>query len=492
MTKRSANENYFIFLIKSIVKSRILVVSIGSIFFISLIFFFSCKKVNQATELGDDLVPAVDNVHTFEVALNTTTNNLLFNDTTQVLYTNLVALGDMNDPEFGHTHANTAFNISPSGFGFYPFVKNDALLKIDSVVLFLSYQGAYGDTANDGFQTLRVYEIDQNAGLYDTARYEYADPASDFATTGPELGSATFNIKDLSDTQTLVHGSDTARAVNIVKIRLDNSLGYRLAQYDTIRGANGGYYSDSIFRTLFRGLSVKADPTGNALSYFSLFDYNSTRLTVYFNHGTDTASFDYLHTANGQSNYVSRENGGNYLTYLNNGAGDKIYLQSSPGSYVNIRIPALDNFGNKAIHRAEIVAVKIPSTGDNVFTAPDQMMLDRKNSNSPDTIFMLERDLVADASGNLAFSSFGGVVNPDNTVRFNVSRYIQSIVTRHVANDTLRLYAPLRTRVFNSIFNQYLDVNVNREIAKGRIVLGGGASADSTTQLRLRIIYSDL
>ncbi len=474
-------------------KSRIFVASIGSMFLISLIFLLSCNKINLATELGDDLVPAVDNVHTFEVALATSTHNALLTDTNLVGYYDLLSLGDLNDPEFGHTHANINFNITPSSFGRYPFVKNDGNLKIDSVVLSLSYQGAYGDTVNDGIQTLRVYEIDQNSGFYDTTFYKYSDPTSDFATVGPELGSATFAINHIKDTTTLIRAGDTSYVSNVVRIRLDNSLGIRFSQYDTIQGANGGYYTDSIFRTLFRGFSVKADPTGRALSYFSLSDFTNTKLTVYFTYGTsDTSSFDYYHLANGQSNYVNRENGGNYLAYLNNGAGDKIYLQSAPGSYVAIKIPSLETFGNKTIHRAELVAVKIPSTDDNVFTTPDQFMLDRKNSNTPDTIFMLEKDLVADASGNLAFSSFGGVLRPDNTVRFDISRYIQSIITRHVANDTLRMYAPLRTRVFNSTFNTYLDVNVNREIAKGRLVLGGGSYADSTMQLRLRIVYSDL
>ena len=111
-------------------KSRILVVSIGLTFLISLIFLLSCNKINQATEFGDDLVPAVDNVHTFEVALATTTNNLLFNDTTQVLYGNLVTLGDMNDPEFGHTHANTAFNISPCSIRHLSVCKKDSLSKL--------------------------------------------------------------------------------------------------------------------------------------------------------------------------------------------------------------------------------------------------------------------------------------------------------------------------------------------------------------------------
>jgi len=479
------------------VKSRILVVWIGSIFLSSLTFLSSCKKINEATELGDDLVPAVDNVHTFEVALNTVTNNVLFGDTTLVGYYDLATLGDLNDPEFGHSHANTCFSISPSSFGRYPFIKNDGNLKIDSVVLSLSYQAAYGDTLNDGVQTLRVYEVDPNSGFNDTSYYrtyyKFSDPASDFATTGPELGSATFSIKHLQDSIPLTRPGDTTKVNNVVRIRLDNSLGARFTQYDSINGPNGGFYNDSIFRTLFRGFSVKADPTGNALSYFNLSDLTKTKLTVYFTYGTtDTSSFDFYHSTNGQSNYINRENGGNYLAYLNSGAGDQVYLQSTPGSYVNIKIPSLDALGNKTIHRAELVAVKIPSARDDIFTAPIQLMLDRKNSNTPDTVFMLEKDLIVDASGTAGFSSFGGRLLPDNTVRFNISRYIQSVLTRHVANDTLRIYAPLRTKVFNSTFHDYLPLAVNGQIAKGRLVLGGGTYPDSTMRLRLRIIYSDL
>ena len=472
-------------------KSRILVVLIGSIFLSSLTFLSSCKKVNEATTLGDDLIPAADNVHTFEVALNTVTNNVLFNDTTVVGYYDYVTLGDFNDPEFGHTHANAAFNITPSAFGSYPFGKQDSV-EIDSVVLSLSYHGAYGDTIADGIQTLRVYEIDQNSGFNDTALFKFSDPASDFGTTGGQLGSATFAIQHIQDSIPLIRGSDTSYVKNVVRIRLDNSFGDRLASYDTTKG----YKNDSLFKTLFAGFSVKADPTGNAMSYFNLADVANTKLTVYFrsvdNGKPDTSSFDFYHATRGQSNYINRENGGNYLAYLGNGAGDMVYLQSAPGSYVNIRIPSLDAFGNKAIHRAELIAVKIPSTGDNVFTAPDQLMLDRKNSNTPDTVFMLDKDLALNSSGLPVFSTFGGQLRSDNTVRFDISRYVQGIVTRHAANDTLRMYAPLRTRAFNSTFNQYLDIPVNSEIAKGRLVLGGGTFADSSMRLRLRIVYSDL
>ena len=479
---------------QKIVKSRILVLSIGVVFFTSLSFFFSCKKINEATQLGDDLLPAADNVLTFEVALNAITNNILVNDSTRVFYSDHVALGDCNDPEFGHTHANFDFNITPSSFGTYPFIKKDSL-AIDSVVLSLSYQAAYGDTVTNGIQTVRVFEIDQNSGFNDTTLFKYSDPSTDFATTGPELGSATYSIKNLKDTITLIRGTDTSKVSNVVRIRLNNLLGTRFSQYDTTSSANGGFKNDSIFRSLFRGLAIKADPTGNALSYFNLSDVSNTKLTVYFRTtgaSKDTTSFDFFHSANGQSNYVDRQNGGNYIAYINSGAEDKIYLQSAPGSYVSIKIPALDTFSNKVIHRAELLALKIPSAADDIFSPPSRLILDRTNKLTPDTAFMLQNDLVADASGNIGFSAFGGKLLSDNTYRFNISRYVQSIVTKHEPNDTLRLHAPLRVTLYNSNFKTYMSIPIIDAIAKGRVVLGGGNHADPAMRLRLRIIYSKL
>ena len=483
-------------------KSRILVLSIGSVFLSSLIFFSSCKKINEATQLGDNLVPAVDNVHTFEVALNAITNNALLNDTAtaKVISTDLVALGDMNDPEFGHTHANIDFMIIPSVVGSYPFVKNDSL-TIDSVVLSLSYQGAYGDTVNNGIQTLRVFEIAQNPGFNDTTFYKFADPASDFATTGAQLGSATYSIKNLQDSVTLIRGADTSKINNVVRIRLDNSLGDRFKQYDTTSTANGGFRNDSTFKTLFRGFAIKADQSGNALSYFSLSDNSKTELTVYFRYGkADTSSFDFYHSGEGQSNYIQRQNSGNYLTYLNNGAGDKIYLQSTPGSYVSIKIPGLDVLGNKVIHRAELVAVKIPSLSDDIFAPPSALYLDKIN-NAGDTAFSFDTDMGLQFGTFLLFgalesthniSLFGGNLRSDNTYRFNITRYVQGIVTRKEPNYTLRLYAPLRTINYSPTGKGKILLPVIAAPAKGRVVLGGGNYADSSVRLRLRIIYSNL
>src|SRR6478735_3190033 len=121
------------------------------------VFLPSCKKVNEATLLGGDLVPDVDNINTFASTLDVVTDNVYLEDSSRVIYTDPVALGTItNDPEFGKTNASAYLQVSPTFFKSYPFVSKENL-TIDSVVLSLNYIGGYGDTSS--MQTVHVYEI---------------------------------------------------------------------------------------------------------------------------------------------------------------------------------------------------------------------------------------------------------------------------------------------------------------------------------------------
>lgn len=477
------------------------------IFFFAALFllvgFISCKKINEATDLGGDLIPAVDNVNTFEVALNTVTNNLLYNDTTKVNYSDLVAAGDLNDPEFGTTHAGFHFNLTPVSLGTNPFLGRDTTKIIDSVVLSLQYDNSYGDTVN-GVQTLHVYEIAQNPDFKDTVLYKYADPTTDFPTTGSELGTATFTAKSAKDSIRLIRKGDTTTVNNVVRIRLDNTLGERFAQYDTTSSSlSGGYYLDStngsIFRKLFAGLAIKADNGSNMLSYFDLTTTSKTRLTVYYqivhNNGTrDTLSTDFTHRTNGQANYVKMTPASNWASYLNNGTpgDDKVYIQSAPsGSYASVNIPDLSTLGNKVIHKAEIISSVLPSTGSEKFTPPPYLFLDHTNSGTPDTAFLFDRDISLGVNNSIDLSLFGGNLK-NNQYHFDITRYVQGIVTRHTPNDTLRLYAPLRTQLYVPLAGAYVRPQIAQGIGMGRVVLGGGNYLNADQRLRLRIIYSNL
>jgi hypothetical protein len=463
----------------------------------SIVVFFSCKKINEATDLGGNLIPGVDNVNTFEISLNTVTKNLLTSDSTKVFYSDHVALGDIIDPEFGHVHANFCVNFGAPSYGSYPFLpKKDTIHTIDSVVLSLAYAGAYGDTLSNGIQTVNVYEIPFtgiNTSLRSDTVYRYNDPSSDF--TGAQLGSATFTISKLKDSFSIINPGDTFKVANVVRIKLDPSLGTKLAQLDTASG--GGYHSDSLFRTFFNGLAVKANNSGNALAYFNLTD-TSTKLMVYYKYklnGKDTTAIvQYTHRTNGQSNYVNVQPGSNWASSLNNATADKIYIQSSPsGSYASIVIPGLDTLSNKVIHRAEIIATKVSSAGDNIFTTPHRLLLDRYRTGAKDSSYLFEKDLLLGSDGSVGYSSFGGTIN-NNTYRFNITRYVQGVVTRKQRNDTLRLWAPLEAYEFSAALGGYLanPLPVNTRIAEGRVVLAGGTYPDPNTRLRLRIVYSNL
>lgn len=482
-----------------------------SLFLVAAFFtIFSCKKINEATTLGSDLIPAVDNVTTFEVSYDVVTKNALFTDSSKLLFGEPVALGHFTDPEFGTSQGDAYFRINSSAYGTYPFLIDrnkpnylDSLI-IDSVVLSLSYAGNYGDT--NSIQTVRVFEIDQNSTFSDTTSYGFYGPAPT-TNNGVELGSKSFKISDLKNNVSILRKRDTSIVSNVLRIPLNNATNFikRIAAFDTTKTANGGFYSDSIFKLLVKGLAVKFDDPPSAgqggLAYFNLADANSTRLTVYFValHGLkDTTQFNFYHNTNGQQNIIKRTPAGNYASYLTNGLGDKIYLQSTTGSYVSIKIKGLDTLSNKVIHRAEIVASQINSPLD-VFGPPDRLILDHINK-THDTAFLFENDLTPSLDGSLAYNVFGGDYNIyEHQYKFNITRYIQGIITRKEPDDSLRMYAPLRTLLFaknllttSTPHGSYIAVPVLRRVADGRVVLGGGSYSTPGMRLRLRIIYSNL
>lgn len=485
-----------------IVKKRF---PLALVLFSSFIFLLSCKKVNEATLLGGGLVPEVDNINTFETTFAAESNNVRLDDTTKVIYTDPVAVGTItNDPEFGQTTASAYFQINPTVYGSYPFTAKDPL--IDSVVLSLDYVGGYGDT--NAQQTMHVYEVAQNTTFNDTTYYAFNTP--EFETTSPELGSATFVMSSLDDSIGLIRNGDTTRVANQLRISLNPALGERLASYDTTTGSNGGYHDDTLFKRLFRGLALKAD-NGNGLSYFDL-STAKTNLTVYYRatlpSGTiDTAEVVFNHalriitpttqSKGGQANIITRQPGGGWANYIDNGAepDDKLYIQSTPGgSAAYIKIPALDTFQNKLIHRAELIATRLPSTFDNLFPPPGQLFVDRINTKG-DSAFLFPEFLVSNGTIlTFGFSSFGGSLRADQTYRFNLTQLVQDILTKKQTNPTLRLYAPFDTRPFDPAVSPAQTVGVQSIplAAFGRVVLTGGNYTDTGSRLRLRIIYSNL
>ncbi|HEX8676603.1 MAG TPA: DUF4270 family protein, partial [Segetibacter sp.] len=212
------------------------------------------------------------------------------------------------------------------------------------------------------------------------------------------------------------------------------------------------------------------------------------------------------------ANYIKREYDGskfrNSLTDTN-GNDSLLYIQTSPGTFTTVKIPGLEGLENSIIHRAELTVYQAPNILSlNLSLTPPRFLL----LSGYDTVRKVKtnvpNDFVVDASSGSNISTFGGYLFEKNvpdygTIKaynFDVSRYVQGIVTRNDKNLTLRLSAPsndslLYTAPYPATTSStwYISTSNANYVADGRVVLkGGGVNADDPLRMRLRIVYSKL
>jgi hypothetical protein len=458
----------------------------------------ACNKIDT-TDLGNELIPAVDNVNTFQTILDITSENVLFDDTTRK-YAGDYGVGVIeDDPEFGKTRGALYFGTAPTSFGTHPFIKQDSVV-IDSVVLSLAFSSLYGDS--NSIQEFEVREIDQSAEFSVDSAYMLGHP--DFPVVPQLLGSKQVNFTTLNDTIQYVEAKDTVNSSRELRIKLDTNFGRRFVNYTV----DNAYKNDTVFKTVFKGFEVKVNDASqqkNALAYFNIADTKS-RLTFYLrvvNNGkTDTVApyFTHLSGRDPQANLIRRTPAHGYLTAITNANpnADKIYMQTTPGSYAKLTIQGLDTFAqtNRVIHLADLTVNRVEGLQDNIYTAPTLLFLDAINA-ARDSAFTIRTDFIPSSTApGYDVSTIGGVLRNNNSYSFNISRYLQGIVTRKEPIQTLRIYAPYTTSPFympkNGIPTEKVSLTVNTPAAAGRIILAGGAFPDETKKLRLRIIYSKI
>jgi len=469
------------------------------------VFGSGCTKIDT-TDIGNDLIPAVDNVHTFEAVLDVITDNLLPADSTGVAYTEPHALGVIeNDPEFGRTAASLYFSPSISAAGVHPFVNRDSV-EIDSVVLALPFHSLYGDS--NSIQQFEVFQIDPAAEFRDDTFYLLN--ASPIPVLPTPIGQKLVDFKTLNDsvfyvnyTSTAATITDSVRTVNQLRIPLETSFAQQFIDFDTAVE----YKTDSAFRSHFKGVAVRVNegtsPNKSALAYFSIYGERSAQIIFYArvtrNGQEDTIAPAFTYQMmRASANLVQRTPANGYLTALNNGTPSDplLYIQSTPGSVATVKIPGLDTFSNCIIHRAELIAEKISSAQEEFYTPPPILFIDNVNE-AGDSTFTLRNDFVPTNSGTGYDLSLLEGIFRNNRYTFNLSRHVQSIVTSKLPNRTFRIYAPYVVRPYYELGNGTVTefpvnyyITVSETIATGRVVLGGGTHP--TQKMRLRIIYSKI
>lgn len=477
-------------------------------------FIFSCTKIDS-TKIGQGLIPPIDGVNTRDTFFDVTSSMFKnLNDTFTVYRSDIHALGVINnDPLFGSTDAQLNIQIKPPAFPYY-FQKSKDSLVLDSVVLVLAWYSNWGDTLTP--IQLQVHEIDHNAPFrHDSTYTNYQQ----FATTGPSLvhgGSKTIYPTSIKYVDTLKTYHEAIS--NQIRIRLDDNFGKRFLNiYDSVAGntVSGAYASDSAFNTYFRGLNIKAI-SGNALMEVSLSDTN-TKMAFYYkvkqpdNSLKDSAvryfRFNFISSAS--SNYIKRNIGsGSYNQALNNPAADSlIYMQASPGHKAFLQIPGVSGMRNIIVHRAELLLSQVQPFNayqpfDKFFSPPNLFLAAYSTDSS--RAFAIPYDVELSSYGITNLSLFGGfplkVYENGNfshyEYNFNITRYIQSIVTQHATNHKLMLYAPYFETINiaeNSTSRVPILTSALNYPGVGRVLVGGGAyKSDASKRARVRIIFSEL
>ncbi len=500
-------------------KNRYLAFSFIAIVTAVAIVFSACKKINESTDLGGGLIPPIDNITTFDTIVDLQTFNDTFsfaNDSVRLGPGDEFFLGKItNDPFFGGSEAQLFLQLKPPTypFAFKNIAHPDSLL-IDSVVLVLDYLETYGDTLEP--QTIRVEELAQTPGGNRDFRSDsgYLIRENHLTTNLLPLGSSTFMPVSLKDS-VKAFGGDTSK--NQLRIKLNNSFGTRLLQYDST--INGAYANDSVFTSKFKGFALKSIAGGNALMGFSLIGAN-TKLAIYYKYAEfqnnvadyDTAvAYFVFGTACAHANYIKRDYSGTpALASLNNGvAADPIvYLQNTPGFFSTIKMPSLGAVSNRVIHRAELIMEQIYHPSDSMFRSPDFLYLDAIDPTitAPIKFRTIPYDLVYDpGTGAFDLAGFGVVpmIGPDGlgnnirTWKFNITRYIQHVLTGTVPLYDLRVFPAFRHNEQFGIppgADQLTSIFVNGSAVKGRIRLHGnnGPGDLNPRRMRLRLIYSKL
>ena len=468
------------------------------IFFSSLLFaFFACTKITN-TAIGSGLIPPVDGVNTKDTVVDVVTKNQSF-DTVAVGFSDNHVLGYIsNDPVFGKTNASVNFQVALPNSSL-TFETGPDSLFFDSVVLSLSYKGVWGDSSSH--LSLHVYEMDPenkftvDSAYNNTVNFEKGTELSQFST-GTDV-----DITKLNDPDTLKYYNEDA--TNQVRIQLSQAFGQKLLMQFN---ATNAYQNDSTFHNYLRGFIVEAEQHGNALLSVNLSD-TSTRLLLYYHYRSTAGTLDSgvrrfatnaLSCAS--SNTITRNYAGTsiptYFSPNSNTQDDVLFIQTSPGTYARIQIPNLDKLPNMVIHRAEILMSQVPGdvNSDTLFHAPNLFLAAEDTGRR----MAVPNDLIFSSGAFSNLTSFGvlPIKKPDNTIgySFDISRYVQGVVTRHDSTFDFILWAPYNYNIYpiypiNSFPYTYpISTPALNSVAIGRVRLGGGNN--SQYKMRLHIVYS--
>lgn len=473
--------------------------------------FSACTRIGT-TEMGLGLLPSMDAFNTKDTILDVETETIDRPDSLRIYSQDDHVVGIVsNDPVFGSTTASMYFQLKPTYFPYYIKGSKDSVI-IDSAVLILAYKGFYGDSSKPVVLNLKRISASTPINLDNLAASNYPE-AYNIQTDATMANPFTLDFARVGDS--VINRYEAAK--NQIRIPLNKTF---TDLFMKVYDSTTAYRSDSTLRQYFPGFALSASAAGNpnVLVKINLLDTN-TKLGLYYRtNSTSTATLGTIDTVvdyfkfslynNGYANFVKRNREGSEVARHMGVAKDSlVYVQTSPGTVVKIKVPGLKTFANKIIHRAELIAEQVPAVSNSLeskFSAPKYLFL-----GAYDSAAKVIRNVPNDYQGTVnttQFARFGGkliyksIQGFDNvaTYNFDLSRYMQGVISRKDTIFDLRLFAPVNDSLKyvpaypNNLQSgtDYLTTSTANQPAVGGVRLGGGKH--SKFKMRLRVYYSDL
>jgi hypothetical protein len=399
---------------------------IGVILFISVLVW-GCKQGDQT--LGINLLPDVKILKTMYHQEKTSISTSISSDAKiRVDHPGFNLLGSFNDPVFGRTDASFAIQFRLLSHPGYP-----ADASLDSIVLRMTYKEIYGDTISS--QTIQVFEL-ANSINYET-KYLSSFNLKSLASTVP-IGSTSFIPKFRTDSL------KTDTTLQIVRIRLNPSLGNSLLQIDSLKMT-----SNDEFLKIFKGLFISSTSVSRRGTMVSIYN---TQLSTSTSIETRPLITLYYHDAKSDTlgfNYYATDNSANVASYAHdytlarfNPNIDKpinpdslIYIQPTGGIKSKILVPSLSfwkDSANCAINKATLTF------------HVDTIISDYRRYSMPSRLYLMAIDStgteVFPADSKLSSSYYGGFYDSTTaTYSFNVTQHLQQLIAGTIKNQGLYL-----------------------------------------------------
>jgi len=310
-------------------------------------FFFvtSCKK--KTSMIGSNSIDGSELLYGNVVDTFSLSTYTEFEDSVITSTSSTGLLGSYNDPKFGEVNASffTQFRLPSTN----PNFGDINAITIDSFVLGLKYEGAYGSFEP---QTFEVHELSDTLDL-NTYYYSFSDKT--VASTNlidPNKATLTPSPVNKIYIDTVAHDSQ-------LRLFLDTNFARNLM----LEANSGGtsFSSNDEFVKYFKGLKVSANNSFSsgqgAVLYFALNDASS-KLTIYYKQDGINKTFNFLiNSSSAKFSQVTIENSGKPVSDVvsNHALGQTNFYAQALKSRAVIDIPGIKNLPkNIVIHEATL------------------------------------------------------------------------------------------------------------------------------------------